>query len=101
MRKTRRSLKNNNKSRRAKRAGAPRHHTDDKLSKAYRYIYQYDGDKDGPHASYWLNEYLKDNEGSNDDDYKKVKKINDMLLEGHRMMRKGYDEFEELMTTSD
>jgi len=97
MRKTRRNIRKNNKSRRVKRGGAPRHHEDENLSKAYRYIYGYEGDKDGPYTSHHLNNYLKDNEGSNDDDYKKIEKINDMLLEGHRMMSKGYDEFEELM----
>ena len=92
MRKTRRNIRKNNKSRRVKRGGAPRHHEDENLTKAHRYIYGYNDN-----TSHWLSEYLKDNEGSNDDDYKKVKKINDMLLEGYRMMTKGYDELEELM----
>jgi hypothetical protein len=96
MSKTRRSLRKNNKSRRVKRGGAPRHHEDENLSKAYRYIYQYEGDKDGPYTSHHLNNYLKIT-GRPGDDYEKIEKINGMLLEGYRMMRKGYDDFEELM----
>jgi hypothetical protein len=45
MRKTRRNLRKNRKSRRVKRGGAPRHNADDDLRKAHRYIYDYKGDK--------------------------------------------------------
>ena len=100
MRKTRRSLRKNNKSRRQKRGGAPRHHEDENLSKAYRYIYGYEGDKDGPPTSYWLAEYLKDGD-KDSDDYKKIEKINGMLLEGYKMMTIAYDNFEKLMEEDD
>ena len=95
-----RSLRKNNKSRRQKRGGAPRHHEDENLRKAYRNIYDFNGDKDGPPTSYWLAEYLKDGD-KDSDDYKKVEKINDMLLTGYKMMMKGYDEFEKLMEEDD
>jgi hypothetical protein len=100
MRKTRKNLRKNNKSRRVKRGGAPRHDADDDLRKAYRYIYDYKGDKDGPYTSHWLNEYLKVT-GRNGDDYEKIEKINDMLLEGYRMMTIAYDNFEKLMEEDD
>ncbi len=90
---SRRSLRKNNKSRRLKQGGAPRHQADENLSKAYRNISNIRGD-----TSHWLSEYLKANEGSNDNDYKKIEQINDMLLTGHKMMEKGYAKFEELYT---
>jgi hypothetical protein len=89
---SRRSLRKNNKSRRLKQGGSPTHEADDNLNKAYRNIYNFSGD-----TSHWLSEYLKVGVKHNDD-YKKIEKINDMLLTGHRMMKEGYDKFEELYT---
>ena len=95
MRKTRRNIRKNSKSRRVKRGGAPKDE-DEALINARRYIYGYQGDKDGSYTSHNLNEYLKTT-GRSGDDYEKIEKINDMLLKGYRMMTKGYDEFEEFM----
>ena len=100
MRKTRRSLRKNNKSRRVKRGGAPRHYDNENLRKAHRHIYEYNGDRNGPPTSYWLAEYLKDGD-KDSDDYKKIEKINGMLLEGYKMMTIAYDNFEKLMEEDD
>jgi hypothetical protein len=70
-------------------------HEDENLSHAYRYIYEYAGDRECPYTSYWLNCYLTKNEVC--DDYMELKKINEMLLEGYGMMRRGYDKFVNFM----
>ena len=95
-----RNLRKNNKSRRRsreKRGVARGNFDDENLSKAYRTIYEKNGDANGPPTSYWLNQYLTDQAGSESDDYKKVEKINNMLLTGYKMMQEGFDELEELM----
>jgi len=95
-----RNLRKNNKSRRRsreKRGVARGNFDDENLSKAYRTIYEKNGDANGPPTSYWLKEYLTDQAGSESDDYKKVEKINHMLITGYKMMQEGFDEFEELM----
>ena len=95
-----RNLRKNNKSRRRsreKRGGADRHFDDENLSKAYRTIYEKNGDANEPPTSYWLKQYLVDQAGNESDDYKKVEKINHMLITGYKMMQDGFAEFEELM----
>ena len=95
-----RNLRKNNKSRRRsreKRGVARGNFEDENLSKAYRTIYEKNGDSNGPPTSYWLKQYLKDQTGSESDDYKRVEKINDLLITGYKMMQEGFDEFEELM----
>jgi hypothetical protein len=94
----RRNVRKNNKSKKNKLkkygvARGQRHFDDPNLDKAYRYIYDY-----SEHSSEWLNDYLKDSD-KNSADYQKVKEINDMLVKGHKLMKLGYDKFEELMTT--
>ena len=70
-------------------------HEDDDLSEAYRYMYEYAGDQECPYTSSYLTSYLTKNELCND--YMELKKINEMLLEGYGMMKRGYDKFVNFM----
>ena len=55
---------------------------------------QYDN---GDAISESLDKYLLSNPNKDSEDYKKVDKINNMLIEGYRMMKKSLDDFESFM----
>ena len=81
---------------RVKRGGAHRHDLNKKLDNAFRHIYDKNGDDNGPPTSYWLDEYLKEI-GEKNEHYKKINQINNLLKDGSKMMKKGFDEFEKFM----
>jgi hypothetical protein len=95
-----RNIRKNNKSRslsRSKRGGAG-HSDDTNLRLAERYVFRYTGsESEGPEISIHLKEYLRVNQDKEGDYYKKVKQINDMLIEGFNMMTEGYKQFESFM----
>lgn len=96
MPKTRKQSRSPKNTTRVKRGGAHRHDLNKKLDNAYRHIYDKNGDDNGPPTSYWLDEYLKEI-GEKNEHYKKINQINNLLKDGSKMMKKGFDEFEKFM----
>jgi hypothetical protein len=96
MPKTRKQSRSPKNTTRVKRGGAHRHDISKNLDNAYRNIYDKNGDDNGPPTSYWLDEYLKEI-GEKNEHYKKINQINNLLKDGSKMMKKGFDEFEKFM----
>lgn len=92
--------KKTRRSSRKQRGGSSELFEDRNLDRAYRVVYEYVGNENEPYTSYHLNKYLEENKGNPDDNYEKIKEINDMLIKGYKMMKNGYDKFDELMTSN-